>query len=94
MEGRQAGRRGEEKGQVMSWQKGWQQLDEEMGQELSQMRRGLMGESGHVAGCCGKIPNRQANSGSMEFHSEHRRISGTWLYHHYSGSSECSKRSQ
>ncbi len=59
MEGRQAGRRGEEKGQVMSWQKGWQQLGEE-GQSLSGMRRGLMGESGHVAGCCGKVPNRQA----------------------------------
>ncbi len=52
-----------------------------------------MGESGHVAGCCGKVPNRQANSGSMEHHYGHRHISGTWLYH-YSGSSECSRRSQ
>ncbi len=51
-------------GQVINSQKGWQQLDEEMGQALSLTRRGLMGESGHVAGCCGKITNSQANSES------------------------------
>ncbi len=33
-----------------------------------------MGESGHVAGCCGKIPNRQANSGSIRTQAHLRHL--------------------